>query len=49
MKETMDILICTHEENDSTVLENVKAYFSQEFPTEKLEWKCTDGSICIAQ
>ncbi len=48
MKETMDILICTHEENDSTVLENVKAYFSQEFPTEKLEWKCTGTRLTVS-
>lgn len=48
MKETMDILICTHEENASSILENVRAYFSQEFPEEELEWKCTETRLTVS-
>lgn len=38
-KDTMKIIICTHEEDASLVLENVMAYFSQEFPETELVWK----------
>ena len=41
MDEGMDIMICTHEQDATSVLESVKAYFSQEFPTEELECEGT--------
>lgn len=41
MDEAMDIMICTHAKDAPSVLEGVKACFSQEFPTEEFEWKCT--------
>ena len=47
MDEGMDIMICTHEQDATSVLESVKAYFSQEFPTEELEWEGT-GTVLTA-
>ena len=47
MDERMDIMICTHEKDASSVFEGVKAYFLQEFPTEELEWEGT-GTVLTA-
>lgn len=44
----MDIMICTHEKDSSLIFESVKAYFSQEFPTEELEWKCTGKLLTVS-
>ena len=35
----MDIMICTHDKDASSVLEGVKAYFSQAFPAEQFAWE----------
>lgn len=35
----MDILICTHEKAALLIFENVKAYFSQQFPNQEPEWR----------
>ena len=37
----MNIIVYTHEENASSVLNNVKDYFSQEFPEEEIKWETT--------
>ncbi len=34
----MDILICTHDKDASRIFEDVKAYFSREFPDAELSW-----------
>ena len=47
MDEAMDIMICTHEKDASSVLKGVKACFSQEFPTEEFEWKCTETTLTV--
>lgn len=44
----MDILIYTHDKDASLVLEGVKAYFAQEFPDKKFEWKCSYARLAVA-
>lgn len=41
----MDILIYTHEKDSLLILEDVKAYFLQEFSDKEFEWKCSDTRI----
>ncbi len=40
----MDILICAHDKDASAIYEDVKAYFSREFPDAALSWK-RSGSL----
>lgn len=44
----MDIFICTHEKDALSILEDVKAYFSQQFPAERLVWKESETVLTIS-
>lgn len=44
----MNILVSIHEKESSLVLEWVKAYFLQEFPDKKLEWRGSGTMLSIS-
>lgn len=44
----MDIVISCYEKDTSLVFKNVRDYFSQEFPMEKFEWKCSGSALTIS-
>lgn len=53
MNEAMDIMICTHDKDASSVLEGVKVYFSQAFPAEQFVWEesgtILTGSLSVSE
>lgn len=44
----MDIVISSHEKDSSLIFKSVRDYFSQEFPMEKFEWKCSGSALAIS-
>lgn len=44
----MDIVISSYEKDPSLIFKNVRDYFSQEFPTEEFEWKCSGAGLTIS-